>query len=73
MLIDLNITPYDVLFFVIPLIMSIFFYARSAKSEVDRDKFILFMLSLISITTWIVYLIRFFTELVNKLFFGFKY
>jgi membrane-associated HD superfamily phosphohydrolase len=73
MLIDLNITPYDVLFFVIPLIMSIFFYARSAKSEIDRDKFILFILSFISITIWIIYLIRFFTELVNKLFFGFKY
>lgn len=73
MLLDISIKPYDLLFLIIPLILAIFFYARSAKTERDRDKFILFILSIISITIWFFYTIKFFNEVANSLLYGHKY
>lgn len=73
MIIDLNITPYDILFFIIPAIMAVFFYARSAKSVRERDKIILFVLSIISASIWFIYIWKFLNKLVNSLFYGFKY
>lgn len=73
MLLDIYIKPFDLLFLIIPLFLALFFYARSAKSERDRDKFILFILSVISITIWFFYAIKFFNELANSLLYGYKY
>lgn len=70
MLFSIGIQPGDVIFFVIPIVLAIFFYARSAKSDIDRDKFILFILSIISFAVWIIYLLKFFSALINKMLYG---
>lgn len=70
MLLTPEITVIDVLFFVIPLVMSVFFYAKSAKTEIDRDKFILFILSIVSLGIWSVYVWQFFAKFVHKLMYG---
>lgn len=65
-----EISPFDVLFFIVPLVMTIFFYAKSAKTEIDRDKFILFILSVISFIIWAVYVWRFLAHFINKIMYG---
>ncbi len=70
MLIIPDTTYTDFLFFIIPLVLAFFFYFKSAKTEIDKDKFILFVLSAISFIIWSVYLFRFFAKFADKLLYG---
>ncbi len=53
-----EISPIDIVFLVIPFVLGFYFYWRSAKSEIDKDKIILFFLSILSFAFWIFYLYK---------------
>ena len=63
---NIDIKAMDVFLFFAPLIMGFYFYAKSYKSQIDRDKLILSVLSLISFIIWSYYLFDFFYRLFNR-------
>lgn len=51
-MIPIDITPFDVALFVIPLFMAFFFYARAAKAETDSQQLALISFCISSVLIW---------------------
>ena len=65
-----EVSATDFLFFIIPIVLAFFFYFKSAKTLIEKDKFILFVLSAICFSIWVMYLWKFMVNLANKLLYG---
>lgn len=65
-----DINASDLFFLLIPLVLGCYFFLRSAKTEHDRDKFIMFILSMISFIVWGYYAWKFLNNFTNKLLYG---
>jgi hypothetical protein len=60
--------PFKLIFVVIPFVVGLYFYARCAKAENDRDKLILFGLSAFCFFFWLVYMYGFVSQLYKTFF-----
>ena len=62
---NLSINPVSLLFLIIPFALGFYFYARCAKSEKEKDKLILFGLSIFCFAIWFVFLFGFVSKIYS--------